>query len=131
MIDPMGEIFKVAVKQEARLLNQRNNYGWTWRKRYLEYAFKNEYKLSRQRVRIGLYICGYVGCGESIPGRKQKAQLPKKIMHWEICKSFSKAGWIDACQKTVLGNESLREQKLCKESQKTKFISLNLTPKML
>lgn len=53
----------------------------------------------------------YVGNGKSLPGRRKKAQMPKQMLQCWICKSFSKAGQMNACQKEVLGDESYRKEK--------------------
>lgn len=58
---------------------------------------------------MGLCVCGYVSCGGSFQA-EEKRQMSKQMMHWRICKSFSKAGWRDMCQKRVLGDESCRKK---------------------
>lgn len=82
---------------------------------------------------MGLFVCGYVDCGGSIPSRRKKAQMPKTddARIRMICKNISKAGWKNACQKGVLGNKSYKEQKHRKGSYETKFMSLILVLKML
>ena len=58
---------------------------------------------------MGLYVCGYVSRGGSFQV-EEKRWMSKQMMHWRICKNFSKAGWRDMCQKGVLGDESCRKK---------------------
>lgn len=58
---------------------------------------------------MGLYVCGCESCGGSFQA-EEKRWMSKQMMHWRICKSFSKAGWRDMCQKRVLGDESCRKK---------------------
>ena len=58
---------------------------------------------------MGLYVCGYVSCGGSFQVEENR-WISKQMMHWRICKNFSKAGWRDTFQKGVLGVESCRKK---------------------
>lgn len=98
----MGEIFKSTVEATGKTFKVEEQLGTNMEKWHSEYVLKNEQELRGQKLCVGLYICGYAGYGKSTPGRSKKAQMPKQMMHWRICKSFIEVGWTNSCWKEVL-----------------------------
>lgn len=72
----MGEIFKGAVEARGKTFKSEKQLGLDMEGVVLEECFE-EWVGNRENVCMGLYACGYVGCGGSSQGRRKKVQMPK------------------------------------------------------